>query len=201
MNKFIPACIFIIASLVTKAQKIDSVFFNLYTDSLKKGTWNYINVDGKLSSGNYLPLTDRQLEFKASAGSFERNSLWIDRDFKQDSVVVSITLKENPAVYKSITIYIKKKENDEKLKTTEEILNEIRNKPPSKKKKSKIRHPAYNYIFLASSKNLARPISVNGCFNKPRIESNGQVQTSAPASAHFTICRALRMEAANISVL
>jgi hypothetical protein len=51
--------------------------------------------------------------------------------------VVSITLKENPAVYKSITIYIKKKENDEKLKTTEEILNEIRNKPPSKKKKSK----------------------------------------------------------------
>ena len=55
--------------------------------------------------------------------------------------------------------------------------------------------------FFASSKNLARPISVKGCFNNPNIESNGQVQTSAPASAHFTICKALRIDAASISVL
>jgi len=41
--------------------------------------------------------------------------------------------------------------------------------------------------FFASSKNFARPISVSGCFNKPRIDSSGQVQTSAPASAHCTI--------------
>jgi len=41
--------------------------------------------------------------------------------------------------------------------------------------------------FFASSKNLARPISVRGCFNKPRMDSSGQVQTSAPASAHCTI--------------
>lgn len=123
--------------LLAKSQKIDSLFFNLYTDSLKKGTWNYINVDGKLSNGTYLPLTDKHLTFKSSAGSFERNNLWIDKDFKQDSVVVTIALKENPSASKSITIYIKKKENEEKLKTSEEIMNEIRNKPSSKKKKSK----------------------------------------------------------------
>ena len=57
------------------------------------------------------------------------------------------------------------------------------------------------FIFLASSKNLARPISVKGCFSNPKIDSSGQVQTLAPASAHFTICSALRMEAASISVL
>ena len=56
------------------------------------------------------------------------------------------------------------------------------------------------YIFLASSKNFASPISVKGCFNNPKIESKGQVQTSAPASAAFTICKALRIEAAKICV-
>jgi hypothetical protein len=29
--------------------------------------------------------------------------------------------------------------------------------------------------FFASSKNLANPISVNGCFNIPRIDSKGEV--------------------------
>jgi hypothetical protein len=41
--------------------------------------------------------------------------------------------------------------------------------------------------FLASSKNCAKPLSVKGCFNKPKIEGSGQVQTSAPASAHLII--------------
>ena len=51
-------------------------------------------------------------------------------------------------------------------------------------------------VFSAAS-----PISVNGCLSRPSIESSGQVQTSAPASAHFTICSALRIDAARISVL
>lgn len=57
------------------------------------------------------------------------------------------------------------------------------------------------YIFLASSRNLARPMSVRGCFSRPRMESSGQVHTSAPFSAHFTMCRGVRMEAASTSVL
>jgi len=31
-----------------------------------------------------------------------------------------------------------------------------------------------------SSKNVARPESVNGCFNKPKMAESGQVTTSAP---------------------
>jgi uroporphyrin-III C-methyltransferase len=53
---------------------------------------------------------------------------------------------------------------------------------------------------LASARNLARPMSVNGCFSKPMMDSRGEVTTSAPASAHLTICSGLRIEAANISV-
>ena len=35
------------------AQNLDSIFFNLYTDSLKKGTYNYINVDGQFTDGAF----------------------------------------------------------------------------------------------------------------------------------------------------
>ena len=45
----------------------------------------------------------------------------------------------------------------------------------------------YYADFFASSKNFARPISVNGCFSNPKIDSNGEVTTSAPASAHLII--------------
>ncbi|MGE5108790.1 MAG: hypothetical protein ACM3H8_14705 [Sphingobacteriales bacterium] len=137
MRKISLLIIIVLTGLLAKSQTIDSLFFNLYTDSLKKGTWNYINVDGKLANGTYLPLTDKHLNFKSSAGNFERNNLWIEKEFKQDSVVVTIILKENPAINKSITIYIKKKENDQRLKTTEEIMNEIKNQPNSKRKNKK----------------------------------------------------------------
>jgi hypothetical protein len=137
LKKIVLLLIIVCAAKTNHAQKIDSLYFNLYTDSLKKGTWNYINVDGKLSNGSYLPLTNKQLMFKASCGEFERNNLWIGKDFKRDSVVVTISLKENPSVTKSITIYIKKKENEDRLKTNEEILNEIKRQPSTRKKKSK----------------------------------------------------------------
>src|SRR5665647_1758196 len=55
--------------------------------------------------------------------------------------------------------------------------------------------------FLASSKNLVNPISVKGCFNNPKIDSNGDVTTSAPASAHLIIWFGERIDAAKISDL
>src|SRR5689334_8021002 len=50
--------------------------------------------------------------------------------------------------------------------------------------------------FFASAKNFASPLSVNGCFKRSRIDESGHVATSAPASAHFTMCRELRIDAA-----
>lgn len=109
------------------AQQVDSIFFNLYTDSLKKGTYNYINVDGKLSDGHWLPLTNnKEILFTASAGRFEGNSLVLDTAFKGEKVTVKAVLKNNPAIWKEATIYIKKVIIKERLKTVDEILNEPR---------------------------------------------------------------------------
>ena len=120
-------------SFFAKAQSIDSIYLNLYTDSLKKGTYNYINVDGLLATGNYIPLDSNHLTFKSSAGKFFGNSLWIDSSMHSGCVKIKIGLKNDPAFEKSFVLYIKTKE-EEKLKTNEEILAEM--KRPGKKKNS-----------------------------------------------------------------
>lgn len=114
------------------AQTVDTLFFNLYTDSLKKGTYNYINVDGKLSNGQWVPLTDKQLKFSSSAGTFKGNSLFIDTSFKGEKVTVKIVLKDNPTVTRETIIYIKKYIPNERLKTVDEILGE----PPRRRRRS-----------------------------------------------------------------
>lgn len=126
----------IFISAFAKAQKIDSIFVNLYTDSLKKGTYNYINVDGKLSNGNYLPLDSNHLIFWASEGKFSGNNLWIDKDFRYDRVLIKVLLRGNPKLNKEFTIYIKKKPDNEKLPTDEELLNEMKKKSGKNRKKN-----------------------------------------------------------------
>jgi hypothetical protein len=104
------------------AQKVDSIYFHLYTDSLKKGQHNYINVDGKLTNGRWQPLTDKEVEFTSSAGSFEGNELVITFDFKPEKVTVKAVLKSNPSVWKETTIWIKKLP-DPQLPTRDDIMN------------------------------------------------------------------------------
>ena len=120
-----------------KAQKVDSIFFNLYTDSLKKGTYNYINVDGKLSDGRWMPLTEKEIQFTTTAGRFDGNSLVLDKAFSEEKVTVTATLKSNTSISKSVTIYIKRNPDNEKLKTTEEILREMEEQSKQKQKKSR----------------------------------------------------------------
>lgn len=128
--------LFILTGSFAKAQKIDSIYVNLYTDSLKKGTYNYINIDGLLSNGRYLPLDSTHLIFTASAGEFKGNSLWIDKDFKQDKVRIKVVLKSNPLQHKEFDIYIKQKPDNERLKTSDEIMNEIKHRPKNKNSRS-----------------------------------------------------------------
>ncbi len=118
------------------AQKIEKIFVNLYTDSLKKGTYNYINVDGLLSNGRYNPLDSTTITLTSSDGKFFGNSLWIDKDFKKEKIDIKVTLRNNPSVFKAFTIYIKTKEDNEKLKTTDEIMSEMNNKSKTKRKKN-----------------------------------------------------------------
>jgi hypothetical protein len=116
--------IFLFAFSFVKAQKVDSIYVHLYTDSLKKGTYNYINIDGKLANGKFLPLDTSDILFSSSDGKFYGNSLYIDPDFSKEKVNIKAVLKSNPSVYKQFDIYIKKIPNPTKLKTLDEILNE-----------------------------------------------------------------------------
>ena len=117
---------------LTRAQKIDSIYFHPYTDSLKKGTYNYINLDGKLSDGRWLPMTPKEVDFTSSAGKFSGNSLFIDSSFKGAKVTVKAVLKENPTMWKEMTFYIKTVIPNEKLKTTDELMEEWKKKAKKK---------------------------------------------------------------------
>lgn len=101
--------------------RVDSMFVNLYTDSLKKGTYNYINVDGRLVDGRYIPLDSTEVIFTASDGKFHGNSLWIEPDFKKDKVNIRVVLKSDPKQCERFDLYIKQA-SDPDLKTEEEIL-------------------------------------------------------------------------------
>jgi hypothetical protein len=103
------------------AQKVDSIFFHLYTDSLKKGQHNYINVDGKLSNGNWLPLTAKEITLTCSVAEFQGNELIIPSDFSGKSVTVKAVLKSNPAISIERVIWIKQLP-DPPLPTKEDII-------------------------------------------------------------------------------
>lgn len=118
---------FILCSFYTKAQHVESIHVNLYTDSLKKGTLNYINIDGKLSNGKYLPLDSNDLIYFSSAGKFTGNNLWIDWDIAVEKVDIKVSLKSNPALVKEFTIYIKQIP-DPALKTMDDIMNKSKSK-------------------------------------------------------------------------
>ncbi|MBK8520524.1 MAG: hypothetical protein WAT20_15875 [Ferruginibacter sp.] len=126
MKKYLLS-LFMLCSFFAKAQKVESIYVNLYTDSLKKGTFNYINIDGRLTNGKYLPLDSTHLIFWASAGKFNGNSLWIDREFTAQKVDVKVSLRDNPAIVKEFTIYIKQLPDPE-LRSMDEIMNKSKSK-------------------------------------------------------------------------
>ena len=100
--------IFLLAAYVgVDAQKVDSIYFHLYTDSLKKGTHNYINVDGRLSDGTWLPLTAREIEFTSSSCSFSGNELIVPANFREEKITVKAVLRSNRALVIEKTIWIK----------------------------------------------------------------------------------------------
>ncbi len=127
----------ILVCSVLRAQKVDSLYFNLYTDSLKKGSWNYINVEGKLSNGRIVPLTNQQIHIKSNFGKMEGNSLWIDWDFKADSVWVEVELKENPSAKKKICLHVKKHDLQMNAPVQDTSLQQLNQRLQQKSKKKR----------------------------------------------------------------
>lgn len=112
-------------AFAASAQDVDSMYVHLYTDSLKKGTFNYINIDGKLSNGRYVPLDSNHLEFSSSAGEFHGNSLFIDPGFSGEKVDITVRLKKNGQV-RRFSMYIKKAESNAPLPTEADVLRQGR---------------------------------------------------------------------------
>ena len=129
--------VFTLCSLFTKAQQVDSIYFHPYTDSLKKGTYNYINVDGLLKSGRYIPLDSTHVEFTATLGFFRGNSLWVPLNTREEKVTITATLRKNKGLTRSFTIYVKQLPDNEVLETKEEILERMKNEGRDTRKKKK----------------------------------------------------------------
>ena len=119
--------LFIFGCAAAKAQKIESIHVNLYTDSLKKGTFNYINIDGRMPNGKYIPLDSTHLIFSSSAGRFNGNNLWIDRNINVEKVDIKVTLRSNPALFKEFSIYIKK-QPDPELRSMDDVMKASKTK-------------------------------------------------------------------------
>jgi len=119
------------------AQKLDTIFFNLYTDSLKKGTYNYINVDGRFSDGSFRPLGTKELKFSASSGTFTGNSLFIDTFFRDAKLTVRIQSRANPKMQSEKVIYIKTVNDPGMLPTMEEVMGTKSSDSGSERRKKK----------------------------------------------------------------
>ena len=122
MKQFFPFIIFLFLSFWGSAQKIDTISFHLYTDSLKKGTHNYINIDGKTSAGKWIPLTAKEVTFTSNYGTFEGNELILPDNPTVEKLTIKAIFKSDPKLWKEITVWIKKKPDDELLPTNDEIL-------------------------------------------------------------------------------
>lgn len=122
MKKVLLLLVIAIATTPLFSQKVDSIYFHLYTDSLKKGQHNYINVDGKLSNGRWLPLTSKEILFSCPEAKFEGNELIIPTDFKGKKVTVKAILKSDQSIAIEKTIWIKQKPDDELLPTKDEVM-------------------------------------------------------------------------------
>ena len=132
MKKILLIVALVVAGKFSFGQKIESIYFNLYTDSLKKGFYNYISVDGKDNKGQWQPLDSSTILFTCNTGYFKGNDLFIDSSYTGETVTVKAILKHNPALWKETTIYIRKRPFTEPLKTNEEVLSEMREKRKKK---------------------------------------------------------------------
>jgi hypothetical protein len=128
--------LFTLTAFGLKAQKVTAIFVNLYTDSLKKGTYNYINIDGQLENGRYIPLDNKQINFECKQAKFDGNNLVLPADFAGEKVSIKVWLKKDAAIVKEFEVYVKKTE-DPPLKSATEVLETMKPQPKEKKKKKK----------------------------------------------------------------
>ncbi|MEZ5033682.1 MAG: hypothetical protein R2796_01700 [Chitinophagaceae bacterium] len=125
MKKTLLFIVILMTANSLSAQSVENIYFHLYTDSLKKGQHNYINVDALLSNKKWMPLTDKELTFTCPEAKFSGNELIIPPDFSLPKVTVKAVLKADTTKSIEKTIWIKTIPDGD-LPTKEEILKKYK---------------------------------------------------------------------------
>jgi len=86
---------------------LESIRFNHYADSLKRGIRFYLNVEGAFSSGKIYPLDTAAIKFTTSAGKLLGQDLLLNPDDATRAITVTATNKNDPAMSISGTIPVK----------------------------------------------------------------------------------------------
>ncbi|MBW8684226.1 hypothetical protein [Chitinophaga rhizophila] len=88
--------------------RLESIRFNHYADSLKRGIRYYLNVEGIFSSGKIYPLDTNTIKFETSAGKLIGQDLLLNsNDATTRSITVTATNKRNHAMTITSTIPVK----------------------------------------------------------------------------------------------
>ncbi len=122
------------SNMLRAQHQVKEIAFHLYTDSLKKGTYNYINVDALLDNEQWRPMDTSRISFASSSGQWSGNNLIVDKNIAQDSIIVKAFLKSSPIMVIEKTIYIKKNKDPEVLPSLQDVLNSDNSR--SKKRRS-----------------------------------------------------------------
>jgi len=86
---------------------LESIRFNHYADSLKRGIRFYLNVEGSFSSGKIYPLDTAAVKFTASAGKLLGQDLLLNTNDATRTITVTATNKNDPSMSISSTIPVK----------------------------------------------------------------------------------------------
>lgn len=109
-------CLLVVSHFAAFAQRtptLKSVYFNLYTDSLKPVLNYYVNVEGQTTDGRYLPLDTNDIFLTADWGEMWGNAWVIPKVFLDEKVTFTAVSKRNPALRAQITVWIQKGKDPE----------------------------------------------------------------------------------------
>lgn len=105
---------------------VQSLRFNLYTDSLKRDNPFYLNVEGRFSSGRVYPLDTGMVAFeKAGGGTLEGNVLTVTSEQTNVKMIKVYTwLKADPMMRDSVTIPVKILPDPSTLPSEQQLLDQ-----------------------------------------------------------------------------
>lgn len=92
---------------------VKNIYFHLYTDSLKVGVYNYINVDAELYDKRFWPLDTSYIYFSSNLGIWSGNSLILNQGISKDTAIrIRCILKADDRKKIDTILYIKRTQDN-----------------------------------------------------------------------------------------